>query len=628
MTETQDGQSVAPIPPWLGATAADLGNCNFETPIESSISATSQELSEMYVHAAKKAAPGSPQSRLFATLSAVTGMHLKARERDEPFGPMAAFADGRRSAIPADFRDAHVNLLVEMTTRSTNTVLKARLADVCWLLDRRRSVMGPLAISAYLETIESVEGGTLKFPFSDADDRALDHRACELLRRALSIGRAIGWERSEVLRARNMVTRLRERATRLQKAVPVLWFSELDMEFGISEPSSVAKAIESMLSSQMNLDVHLTVSLWRLSARGYHLGKQNDKKYCCQLRAAEALVAEAERIFNDQGQRHGAALHAAHLMMNAIAALHGSPVSKARRTELKHRLVDIQALIPEQMSTFKHRWELESVQEQVRTVLNKGSLLDKLFVFASLATSPDPNALVAQARESMQQHPLSSLFPTVYIDRDGLAVHRTAGAGLLNDPPDSAINREVAQAESIRRNLVAATVEMARVTIMSQHFIPEELLVYLLRQSPFVPSELLGTFSRGFLRFFQGDFTSATYTLTPLLENSLRHVLKMNGHDVTTFDDASQTQQLRTISLLFQHMRDELDTAFTKPITTDIENVFLTRPGPHLRHDIAHGLAHDSTPYGSDAVYACWLIFRLCLLPLLPYRGQMGAFAH
>src|SRR4029077_18984224 len=31
---------------------------------------------------------------------------------------------------------------------------------------------------------------------------------------------------------------------------------------------------------------------------------------------------------------------------------------------------------------------------------------------------------------------------------------------------------------------------------------------------------------RAFLRFFQGDFASAVYILTPLLENSLRHVLK------------------------------------------------------------------------------------------------------
>jgi hypothetical protein len=130
------------------------------------------------------------------------------------------------------------------------------------------------------------------------------------------------------------------------------------------------------------------------------------------------------------------------------------------------------------------------------------------------------------------------------------------------------------------------------------------------------------------MRFFQGDFTSATYILTPLLENSLRYVLKSYGHDVSVFDDASQTQQDLTISKLFEQMRYELDAIFTKPITTDIANVFLNRPGPHLRHDIAHGLAHDGTPYGADAVYGCWLIFRLSLLPLFPHRDQLRELSH
>jgi hypothetical protein len=150
----------------------------------------------------------------------------------------------------------------------------------------------------------------------------------------------------------------------------------------------------------------------------------------------------------------------------------------------------------------------------------------------------------------------------------------------------------------------------------------------LLQHSPFVPPELIATFSRAFLRFFQGDFASAVYILTPLVENSLRYVLKQHGHDVTTFDDATQTQKSLTISQLFEQRREELDAAFTKPITTDIENVFLNQPGPHLRHDIAHGLAHDGTPYGPDAVYGCWLIFRLCLLPLFPYRDQLRELIH
>jgi hypothetical protein len=164
----------------------------------------------------------------------------------------------------------------------------------------------------------------------------------------------------------------------------------------------------------------------------------------------------------------------------------------------------------------------------------------------------------------------------------------------------------------------------ARQYILSEHFISEDVFATLLQHSGFVPPELSLTFATGFTRFFQGDFISALYILTPLLENSLRYVLKQNGHDVSIFDDATQTQQDRTISSLFEQMRTELDSIFTEAITTDIENVFLSKIGPHLRHSVAHGLLHDGDPRGTDAIYACWLIFRLCLLPLFPHRNELA----
>jgi hypothetical protein len=61
-------------------------------------------------------------------------------------------------------------------------------------------------------------------------------------------------------------------------------------------------------------------------------------------------------------------------------------------------------------------------------MLGEGSLFDQLFIFAAVASSPDPAALVNEALESMRQHPLSSLFPAVHFDKEGKAVHRSAAA--------------------------------------------------------------------------------------------------------------------------------------------------------------------------------------------------------
>src|SRR5271165_719570 len=83
--------ATTPVAPGVLATAADLGNWDFEAPIAGLVSAERYELSEAYRPAGQAAgakAEGlvTAEARLFVMLSAVTGMHLKAHEREEPFG--------------------------------------------------------------------------------------------------------------------------------------------------------------------------------------------------------------------------------------------------------------------------------------------------------------------------------------------------------------------------------------------------------------------------------------------------------------------------------------------------------------------------------------------------------------
>lgn len=611
--------------PWIRATTADLQNLDFEAPIAGLTTADTHDLSRRFRGAIKPSdqegqPADTPATRVFIMLSAVTDMHLRPEEGHEPFGPMFASSDGHRSAIPSDFRGAPVDLLAEMARRAKNVVLRARLADVCWLLDRKRGDLGSLAVSAYVEVVQKTESGELKFRF-DKEVGALQHDACAYLRRALQIGRAIGRDRAEALAARKVVTVLRKRATETLALVPVLWFSELDLDFSVSDPAEVGADIDQLLTALPNdAASHIVVELWRLAARAYHIAKRDNDKYRCQCEAAERLVSDAETVQAKQNS----ALLASHTLSAAIAQLHGVPGKKDRRTELRHRLIDIQARIPEEMSPFSHELDLGDIAEKVDKAMGRLSLTDKLFAFAGLSYSPAPEDLITSAVQSIREHPLASLFPTSHLDHEGKVIHRTEGGGLGDSANDSAVQQQVAQSESIRRQVVVhGQIEPARQSVVAQHFLSDDVLLSLLQHSPFVPPDLVVTFSRGFLRFFQGDFVGAVYILTPLLENSLRHVLKAHGHDVTIFDDATQTQKVRTLSSLFEQMRSELDEVFTTAITMDIENVFLSKLGPHLRHSISHGLVHDGTPYGADAIYGCWMIFRLCLLPLFPYREKL-----
>jgi len=613
------------VPPWLRATMADVKTVDFEAPITGSVTADCDELADRFRSLLQPQEEGveltdDPTARVFNLLSSLLGMHFKPEQKNEPFGPMVTFADGRRSAIPEDFRKAHVDVLAYMADRAMNPVLRARLCDISWLLDRKRGVLGTRAISSYVEIVRKSDAGELKWRFPEEnEDGGLQHEAPTHLRRALQIGRSIGWDKAETVAARLLVAELRKRANGAGTSVPVHWFSRLDLDFGVSDPAEVAAGIDDILKAlQGHENMHALADLWRLAARGYHLAKKDDDAYRCKAAAAECLVAEAENTHS--------ALVASHHLSAAIAELHGIPGKKERRTELRHRLIDVQAGISEEMSVFSREVDLREIVENVEKEIKKHGLLDKLLAFATLAHSPDPDDLVREAIASIREHPLASLLGASHLDREGKVVHRTEGGLFGETGNDSVVRAQITQSEGIRRRLIAfGQIDPARRAIMDEHYLSDDVFASLLQYSPFVPADLLDTFARGFAQFFRGDFVSATYILTPLLENSLRHVLKAHGHDVTIFDDASQTQQDRTISSLFEQMRAELDGIFTKAITADVENVFLTKPGPYLRHSLAHGLLHDGDPYGPDAIYGCWLIIRLCLIPLMPIRDRLLA---
>jgi hypothetical protein len=318
-------------PLWLRANLADLSALDFEEPIAKSKSADSRELGDLF-RAAAGETDDTPAARISRALSAVAGMSFRPRERNEPFGAMLVF-EGRRSPIPSDFQGAPAEVFAAAAERAKHPTLRARLADLCWVLDRKKGKLAGTAVAAYVDIVKRVDEGSLEFPH-DKERGALKHDARDLLRRALQIGKAIGWDKPEVGSARELVIELRARAIENQLPVPASWFSELDLDFGISDPASVGKDIEDLVGNlPTEAEAQNIVELWRLASRAYHFAKSDEDKYRAQSAAAEQLALIAER--------QPMAMMASSLLSDAISELHGIPGKKDRRKELRHRLIDV-----------------------------------------------------------------------------------------------------------------------------------------------------------------------------------------------------------------------------------------------------------------------------------------------
>ena len=188
------------------------------------------------------------------------------------------------------------------------------------------------------------------------------------------------------------------------------------------------------------------------------------------------------------------------------------------------------------------------------------------------------------------------------------------------------MRHQIIRDEGIRRGLIArSTLYPMRAIINAQHGITAEKLLPILLESPFVPPGYEHVFAQGFYRWFGADLIAAASILIPQLENSLRYILKNAGEDVSTMKNDA-TQEDRSIQALFDQMRPEIVAILGEPLTYEIENLFLFRGGPSVRHGIAHGLFSTGHFYSDDTNYACWFILHLCFLPLLSHWKEVEAY--
>ncbi|MEP3630166.1 MAG: DUF4209 domain-containing protein [Hyphomicrobiales bacterium] len=607
---------------WLEATAEDFENVEFEECLTANDVASLEALTDCYKSAYdlhKKLASKETEAavRVFAMLKAATNLYFKPEEQNAPFAPVIVMADGSRSPSLEDFRGLPLQSLAKAAEKASQPLLAAHLSDMCWMLERSRYQLGTKAVEKYLEVFNQIENGSFKLPFSNGDPY-LEHQSYQYLLRAMTIAHKLGSNGVEKNKVETKIAEMRSAALSLDKPSAVLDFSELDFQYSISPPDQIGQDTEAFLSSR---DIHkhfyISVALYQFAANAYKEAGNEGKETECRIAAAEMFVTRVEKY---RGQE-GVAIMAASSLQDAISAYHGIPGTRERRLELRQQLIEVQAEISGELTTFSQDVDLTDVALGSRTLLEDKPLKEKLSIFASISRPPHPDQLKDQAIEQIIKYPFSSMFGASHMDGDGKTVARTDAGGVGDGGNEDSIKSQIAKMESTRRFCeTMGKFEPCRTYINEHHFIGSDTFIPILLNSPFVPIENIETYAIGFRRYFEGDFTSAIHILTPMLENSLRHILKLSGSDVTTFDAASQTQQDRTITALFDAMGEELQKILGEAILFELKNTFVSKPGPYVRHQIAHGLAGDSAIRSPDVIYACWLVFRLCCLPVL--RGN------
>lgn len=614
-------ESEQPAPGNKGPEASlqiiDLGkfsSVDFEAPIAVAGNVDCMKLGHLFGKAfsAEKEVGNTDAAEVFQLLQSVCQIHFKPNDRAEPYGPMAVF-DGKRSVIPSDLEGEQSDVFAELAPKIQNPGLRARLADIVWFNDRKQVASAQLAIGSYCESVQLVVDGKAQLYLEKQN--AASHSACGKLRRACQIATATGWKEPEAAMLKTLITMIEASAHQTGDCSGHLHIGDLSLDYGIGDAVTIAKNAESLATIE-KLDPHLSRELWELAARVYHQAKQPDENNRSAASAAECYVTMAAAA-NYKG------MTAASWLMDAIKALQQVPKTKERREELEGLLREAQASIADEMGAVSTEIDISDLVDHARKSVADLTLAQALAEFASLDRSPQPQKLREDVEKQAAENPLSSIIPMTIHDDEGKVVSKSPGLALGEEKDDTAVLHLIARNEGMRRQIaVSGMFEPARRLIMSEHPLNQSHFEPIVAMSPFVPADRTDLYALGFARYFNGDFISALHILIPQLENSLRYVLKQAGVDASKIQN-DMTQENRTLPIMLVKDREALEKIFCEAIVFEIDNLFLFKGGPTLRHQVAHGMISGGACYSPDAIYACWFIFRLCCLPLFRHWKQV-----
>ena len=558
-------------------------------------------LSRAFLDTAKQAISKEKQTdnKVLSLLADICSMMLSPGSGNEPFKRCFVLSDGRCSMGLDDLSADEIEFVVAIVDSVDEPFLKARLADLAWVLKKPRDVtFARTAIDSYLS-----------IPL-DAKTWQRCGRNC--WQRAINLA----WKRG---------IGTHEHKSEIETSVVAAFTSATaeDGSFGLKlanllMSNALGGDVSATIGSRLeNLGSELTsqckpamaLKYYQASAE-WHRKSGNDSKWVGMIvEVGEGWAAEASTHEVSDHPRHG---NAANCYERAIQCYRGIPGTHREAYRVDERISELRQRYHEslkkslnQMSTIKSRGlDLTQFAEGARKAVMGKSSEEALASFVNLRHFVDPKRLRDNVIERQKSMPLLAMFSRKAMNRDGRVVKNVPG-----DDKEAILHDEMIR--DYRGNIkadVSGIIVPALEALLLEHRFCVGDFIDLCRQSPFVPAGREYLFGRGLYAGCDYDFATAIHLLTPQIEHSIRLILKQEGVSTTHLDQDGVETEKGLASLIFESAAEEI---FGPDLRFEINTLFCEPTGPNLRNRIAHGLLNDNESQSVYAIYAWWLTLKL-----------------
>jgi hypothetical protein len=550
-------------------------------------------------------------SKVLELLARAVSMMLVATRLNEPF--KAYFQDfqaGRRSDLHEDFTAEELVFFEDILSDITEPWLKARLADLLWLLKKPKNPEhAKVAIDSYITHV------------IDDDTWHRDVNNC--------------WERAARLCIQIQdVDRLEDIKKELFQAFcseyprskfMTLWIADLldklkiDREFKEDIALSLHRKGDEL---KVDSDFYAARSYFELASKKYQQCADEKGWLESLIAIAECFELEADSRSSDSN------LAANSFYENAIQAYRGIPTKHRDSNGIEGKITTIRTKITQsgkaslgEMSLLKmSKIDISDMaNSSIKYVSGKHSPEEALMYFTSLFKGPEYEKLAANAKESMKRSLFSSLFGANHMSSDGRVIAKTPAMNLdagEDDPANqAALHKQIQQQFSIEvQFVVEGQILPALRQLLMEHRFTKELMVAICHQSPIVPNCRENLLGYALWLGFEHEFGSAIHLLCPQIEHIVRSQLKEADAHTSNIDKYGIENEngLGTLMELPDALR-----IFGEDLAFEIKSVFTESLGFNLRNNVAHGLLDDNASSSISTIYAWWMILRLIIRSII-----------
>lgn len=548
------------------------------------------------------------------TLADASSAMLNAENWNEPFAPFAQW-ESARSVLPADLDDERIALLGSIAALITNDRLRARVADVAWFYgDRSDKTMLERAIDAYRAT-----------PLTDLEWREEWTRAFQLAARHGAAGDAVMREMSG-----NLLVQIR--AGKEAVSFRLLYYAEVLRKEGRYQRKNCAEVVTILIDSAAQV-VSTNPRLSRYAEReaiAWMRGSDPAAASAATDRIGRSYVSEADaRIATDPDS---GTLVEGHFLEKAVAVLQTLPRSYRQEHNVDELVENLrvrirgsrEATLEQMMRIETDAVDLTEAASYARSRV--AGHVDKTAAVARFATLVPPmnEANTRQDAANRLSASIMRIFASATLSSDARKVAAHPASGSQENEP--AVWAEMVRTVSNHALMVATGLIQPAMEILDvEHRIDRAYLVGLCSESPTVPQGQELLWGAGLALGFAGDYGTAVVVVTPLIENAVRVQLQRHGAHTLVVEENGVEAEKGLGSLLEM---PEATEVFGSGLVMEMQAMLVTRGGPNLRNEVAHGLLNDAAAWSYSALYVWWFALRMVMRPLINMQSSGDGEVH